>query len=80
MARNNANQQNRLDAVSIVTKAPKLRLTNYDVASKVLKPDQVFLNPFGVVRGENLNFVPGKTEMLFQSIHDGQELFERMIS
>ena len=68
MANNNLNQRNRLDAKSIMMKAPKIQITNYESLNKILQKDKVFINPFGVVEEVNLNFIPVKIAQLFEKI------------
>ena len=58
MAKNNV-QELKMDAVSILQRAPKAIIFNIDSANLILPKEKIFINAFGVVDEiANFNYIP----------------------
>ena len=68
MAKNNI-QELKMDAASILQRAPKVIIYNIDSANLILPKEKIFINAFGVIDEiSNFNYIPPEIHQSLESL------------
>lgn len=81
MAKNNIQKELKMDAKSILLRAPKIIIQNIDQTNMILPKDQIFINAFGVIDEiQNFDFIPPEIYQSLESLEYNQKILQGMVN
>ena len=80
MAKNN-HREVKIDAQSILQRAPKLIINNIDSVNQILPKEKIYINAFGVVDDlKNFNYIPPDVFKVLDNLQKNQVFIKNLMT